>query len=304
MTKKSPKNIAVSVRARLLNLAKERKEDFQHVLTRYANERLLYRLASSSHSDSFVLKGATLFAVWTGEPHRATKDVDLLGFGEASTQRIEAILRDVIELDVQDDGLVFDGTSLQLGPIREDLAYGGIRAVLTTYLGNARIRLQVDVGFGDAITPIAQETEVPSMLGFPAARLRAYPRETVVAEKLEAMVQLGILNSRMKDFYDLMILARDFEFTGELLTAAVRATFERRQTDIPEGAPIALQAGFTEERDKLIQWKAFIRKSGASNAPALEEVIAELQAFLLPVLKAARVEDTFNKQWLDGGPWE
>ena len=212
---KAPKDVGASVRARLLQLAKKQGEDFQLVLTRYANERLLYRLAQSSHASSFVLKGAALFMLWTDKPHRATRDVDLLGFGDPSSDRIRAVMTDLIPLEVDDDdGLTFDQRTLEVEPIRVDQEYGGIRAVVIAVLAGARARLQVDVGFGDVVTPGVLEIVFPTLLDLPAPRLRAYTRETVVAEKLEAIVQLGLANSRMKDFYDLIILSRMFEFQG------------------------------------------------------------------------------------------
>jgi len=228
-----PKDIGVSVRARLLRLARERGEDFQLLLIRYANERLLYRLSESRHGPDFVLKGATLFTVWTGHAHRATRDLDLLAFGDPSEKRVRQIMAEILALDVEDDGVRFDADSLDVGPIREEQEYGGIRVVMTARVTTAKIRLQVDIGFGDAVTPDAVLVEVPPLLDFPAPRLRAYPRETVVAEKLETLVQLGLANSRMKDFYDLVVLSRMFEFDGELLTRAIRATFERRSTPVP-----------------------------------------------------------------------
>lgn len=209
---KSPKDIGASVRARLLRLARERGEDFQLVLTRYANERLLYRLATSGHASRFVLKGAALFTIWTGEPHRATRDVDLLGFGDPSEDHLRAVFADILAVEVDDDGVRFDESTLDVGPIREEQDYGGVRVVLIAQVTNAKVRLQVDVGFGDAITPDAMNVDFPPLLDFPAPNLRAYPRETVVAEKLEAMVKLGQANSRMKDFYDLAVLSQTFAF--------------------------------------------------------------------------------------------
>lgn len=204
MTKK-PTNVGASVRARLLRLARERGEDFQLVLTRYASERLLYRLTSSRHASRFVLKGAALFTLWTGRAHRATRDLDLLGFGDSTEPHVRAVFADVLAGDVCDDGVRFDEDSLEVGPIREEQEYGGVRVVVIARIASAKVRLQVDVGFGDAVTPEAAMVEFPTLLDFPAPRLRAYPRETVVAEKVEAMVQLGLANSRMKDFYDLVI---------------------------------------------------------------------------------------------------
>ncbi len=200
MTKTPPKDIGASVRARLLRLSRERGEDFQLVLTRYANERLLFRLASSRHAQRFVLKGAALFTLWTGKTHRATRDLDLLGSGNPSVDHMREVFAEVLALEVADDGVRFDLGSLAAGLIREEKEYGGVRLELVGRITNAQVRLQVDVGFGDAITPEASVIDFPPLLDFPAPRLRAYPRETVVAEKFEAMVQLGTLNSRMKDF--------------------------------------------------------------------------------------------------------
>jgi len=205
---KAPQDTGTAVRARLLRLARERGEDFQLVLTRYVNERLLYRLAASPHGSRFVLKGAALSTLWTGEAHRATRDVDLLGFGDSSEANLRAVFAEVLALNVQDDGVQFQADSLDVGPIREDQDYGGVRIVLLALVTTAKVRLQIYVGFGDAITPDSLLVDFPALLDFPAPRLRAYPRETVVAEKLEAMVKLGLANSRMKDFYDLVVLAR------------------------------------------------------------------------------------------------
>lgn len=300
---KPPKNIAASVRARLLSLARERGEDFQLVLTRYANERLLYRLTQSSHAPRFVLKGAALFTVWTGELHRATRDLDLLGFGDSSQDNIRSVFTEVIALDVADDGVVFDRDSLLVGPIREDQEYGGIRIVLVARVTAASVRLQVDVGFGDAITPEAEVIEFPALLEFPAPRLRAYPRETVVAEKLEAMVKLGLANTRMKDFYDLALLPKMFTFDGETLVRAIRATFERRGTPLPTALPIALTPAFTGDPVKNTQWRAFLRKSGADTGQDLPNVTAVIAEFLATPLAATRASGRFALRWSAGGPW-
>lgn len=300
---KAPKDIAASVRARLLHLAKARGDDFQLLLTRYASERLLYRLSKSKHASSFVLKGAALFALWTEKPHRATRDVDLLGFGDATFLRIRSVLVDVIGTRVDDDGLVFDASSLEIGPIREEQEYGGIRAVLIARLAAAKIRLQIDVGFGDVITPQAIEVEYPALLEFPAPHLRAYPRETVVAEKLEALVQLGLANSRMKDFYDLAILARTFGFDGDLLVRAIRATFARRKTELPTELPVGLTQAFAADPTKRSQWTAFVRKTGAQDAGDLQTVVEQIIEFAGPALLAAASAIAFAKRWSPGGAW-
>lgn len=198
--KKPAKNLGASIRARLLRLAREQGTDFQLVLTRYANERLLYRLAQSPHAAQFVLKGAALFTLWTGRLHRATRDLDLLGFGSPDPRRLQSIFEEVIALDVVDDGVQFDSKLIEVGPIREDQDYGGVRIRILARIASAEVRLQVDVGFGDAITPGTQQVVFPVLLDAPPPRLRAYPQETVVAEKIEAAVRLGLANSRMKDF--------------------------------------------------------------------------------------------------------
>jgi predicted nucleotidyltransferase component of viral defense system len=287
MTKSPPKDLGASVRARLSTLARERGEDFQLVLMRYANERLLFRLASSRHAQRFVLKGAALFTLWTGKPHRATRDLDLLGFGDPGVDHVREVFVEVLALDVADDGIRFDLGSLTVGLIREEQEYGGVRVEIVARITNAQVRLQVDVGFGDAITPEANVVEFPPLLDFPAPRLRAYPRETVVAEKLEAMVQLGMANSRMKDFYDVAVLARHFDFEGEVLARAIHATFERRKTDLPTTTPIALTDAFAEEPTKKTQWSGFVRKAGVRDPGSLAETIAAVRAFVEAPLVAA-----------------
>lgn len=299
----APRSTGAVVRTRLLRLARERGEDFQLVLTRYVNERLLYRLATSTHGSRFVLKGAALFTVWTGEAHRATRDVDLLGFGDSSEANLRAVFAEVLALDVEDDGVEFQVDSLDVGPIREDQDYGGVRILFLALVTTAKVRLQVDVGFGDAITPDAVEVEFPALLDFPPPRLRAYPRETVVAEKLEAMVKLGLANSRMKDFYDLVILARTFDFDGNVLVQAITATFQRRRTPLPSGIPVALTTEFVTDALKNTQWSAFLRKSGASAVGDLAATAAAIAAFAEAPFGAAASAASFTARWSPGGPW-
>lgn len=303
MTKRPIKDVSTSVRARLLRLARERGEDFQLLLTRYANERLLFRLASSNHASRFVLKGAALFTVWTGKPHRATRDLDLLGFGDPGVGNVRAAITEVLTLDVADDGVRFDLDSLTVGLIREEQEYGGVRVDVIARVTAAQVRLQVDVGFGDAITPEAAVVEFPALLDFPAPRLRAYPRETVVAEKLDAMAQLGLANSRMKDVYDVAVLARDFDFEGDLLTRAIRATFERRKTPLPITVPVALTSTFADDATKKTQWSGFVRKAGVRDAGSLAEAVAAVAAFgERPLMAAARAAFDAT-HWRAGGPW-
>ena len=290
--------MAASVRQRLMDLSRKRGEDFQLVLARYGVERLLYRLTRSIYAGQFVLKGAALFQLWTGQPHRPTRDLDLLGQGDPSTDRLRHIFQDICGLAVDDDGLTYLVDSIQAEQIKEDDVYQGIRLHIDTRLGSARIPLQIDVGFGDAITPGPQSVTYPTLLDMPAPQLQAYPRETVVAEKFQAMVQLGMANSRMKDFYDIWTLANAFEFDGPPLCAAIRATFERRQTALPSASPLALTAEFGADRTKATQWIAFLRKGRLTDSPPrLEEVTALLESFLMPPTQSLALGEAWNRVW-------
>ncbi|HKI33410.1 MAG TPA: nucleotidyl transferase AbiEii/AbiGii toxin family protein [Gemmataceae bacterium] len=296
--------MAASVRARLRNIATTRGDDFQLVLTRYCLERLLYRLSRSAHGRVFILKGAMLFPLRLGQYHRPTHDLDLLGRGENSVERFEAVFRAVCSQPVEDDGLQFPAEAVRGERIREDQLYGGIRVHGEARLENARIPVQVDVGFGDAVTPAPAEIAYPTLLDLPAPALLAYPWETVVAEKFQAMVALGLTNSRMKDFYDLWVIARHCSFGGPLLGQALRATFERRQTPLPAVPPLALTAAFCEHADKVKQWKAFVSRSRLdASGGSLRDVAGVLREFLMPVAQAAAAGETFPKTWPAAGPW-
>lgn len=302
---KKSANIPASVRQRLLNLSRQEGEDFNLVLTRFALERLLYRLGASRFGEQFVLKGAMLFSVWMGQPHRPTRDLDFLAHGNTSQKRLKQIFQQISREDIMEDGLFFDPDSIRVVEIREEQQYQGQRVIVTAYLEKARITLQIDIGFGDAITPGAKRMHYPTLLDFPAPRIRVYPRETVVAEKLQAMVALGIFNSRMKDFYDIWILSRQFSFHGVILAEAIRATFDRRKTPLPSDLPIALSNTFAEDSDKATQWKAFIRKNRLDARDiTLAQVIGELRIFLWPVLVAVTEKGTFAQAWDNGGPWK
>ena len=306
MTKRIPTNVAASVRQRLLNHAKDRNEDFNFMLGRFAAERLLYRLSVSEHAATFVLKGALLFLLWSDHIYRPTRDVDLLGFGDSSIGKLEDIFRDVCRVEVVEDGLVFAVDSVKGSGIREDQEYDGVRITLLAFLGTARIPLQIDIGFGDAITPEVEAVEFPLLLtvpALPAPKLNAYPRETVIAEKLEAMVALGMANSRMKDFYDLLTLARNFSFDGTVLVRAVQNTFARRGTPVPETTPIALTDEFANDAAKASQWTNFLKRVNVQ-ADELAKVIDQLRRFLLPVLAAAGNRSVFDKNWVAGKNWQ
>lgn len=278
---------ADSIRARLLTRAKERGEDFNLLLTRYALERWLYRLSVSDEQAGFILKGALLFAMWFDTPHRPTRDADFLGFGEADPALMRARLQAVCRIDC-DDGMRFDAESVQVAVIREQASYDGLRATLLGWLGTARCNVQLDVGFGDAVTPAAQSMDYPVLLAdVPAPRLRVYPRETVLAEKLEAIIVLGMRNSRMKDYFDMWVLLRDGGLDIALLAQAIRATCTRRATALPAEWPTGLEDEFAVDPSKVAQWQAFLRKNGL-DAPALTEVVRELRTALAIPLDAAR----------------
>lgn len=304
MSKAQPTNVAASVRQRLLNLSRDKGEDFNFVLTQYALERFLYRLASSEYADRFVLKGAMLFAAWSDRSHRPTRDLDLLGYGDASEQQLITSFQQICQAEVEPDGLEFDAKSIRVTEIREDQDYDSRRMQLVAKLEKAQIHLQIDIGFGDAVTPEAEEIDYPTLLDFPAPRIWAYPRETVVAEKLQAMIALGMPNTRMKDFYDVWMIAMHFSFDGTTLVRAITATFDRRKTKIPNEVPTALGDEFATDRDKVTQWKAFLQRSRLEGAAVdLSQVVDELRAFLIPPLFTAANSETFNQSWTDGGPW-
>jgi predicted nucleotidyltransferase component of viral defense system len=304
VSKEHPINLAASVRQRLTNLAHQQHEDFQLVLTRYALERLLYRLSRSAHRDVFVLKGAMLFQLWADQPHRPTRDLDLLGCGDDSIPRFVKIFQEICDLPVAEDGLVFLAPSVQGERIKEDQEYAGLRLRMGCHLENARIPIQIDIGFGDVVMPAATDVTYPVLLDFPAPVLPAYSRESVVAEKFHAMVVLGIANSRMKDFYDLWVLARQFEFQGPLLCGAIHATFQRRRTAIPAAAPLALSSGFSRDPRKLVQWRAFLGKGKLdSDGAGLSDVVETLGGFLLPVIAAITARKPLDRVWPRGGPW-
>ncbi len=303
--KGKPANLTASVLARLRNVAREKNTDYQLILRRYAIERLLHRLSISPYRDQFVLKGAMLFTAWLEDPFRPTKDLDLLGHSDPATSTIEAAFRAICQTQAEDDGLIFDTNGLNAESIREDQQYGGVRVKTRAFLGKTQIPVQVDIGFGDAITPAAQELEFPPLLFAEGPRLKAYPKETVVAEKLEAIVSLGRANSRMKDFYDLLALSRLFQFDGQTLALAIRATFERRGTLVPTTVPDGLDDKFAEDEEKRRQWTAFVRREPLLiAAPSLGETINEIAGFALPPITAAASGAGFDFRWDDGGPWE
>jgi hypothetical protein len=279
--------LAASIHARLLNRAKARGEDFNLILTRYAIERFLYRLSLVPARDIYWLKGALLFDLWFDVPHRPTRDADFLGVGPADTEALASTIREVCGVAV-DDGMQFDPASITIAEIRDDDRYGGLRVRLIGKLGNARCNLQLDVGYGDAVTPGPEEAIYPTLLDDqPAPHLRVYPRASVAAEKLEAIVSLGMANSRMKDYFDLRALAHEGVLDAELLGDAIAATFRRRGTALPTDVPLGLSDEFARDVAKRAQWKAFLGKNRL-DAPALDEVIAEVRRFVTEPMRLAR----------------
>lgn len=275
---------AQSVRQRLLNLAKSRNDDFQLILTRYGLERILARLALSEFKDDFVLKGAMLFQIWSEQAHRATRDMDFLSFGNSEIESLEKVFRTICEIEIPEDGIVFDLENIISGTIKADQEYEGVRLQIPGLLERTRIPIRIDIGFGDVVKPKVLKTNLPTLLDFPKPLIRTYPPETVIAEKFHALVDLGMTNSRLKDFYDLHFLIQNFTFEKEILAEAVRATFGRRKTDIPKQMPIALTEEFSANRDKRQQWKAFLKRTNISEELDLEEVIDNLNEFFSKLL--------------------
>lgn len=301
MSRAARKNLPASVRQHLLVLSRKRGQPFDLILVRFGIERLLYRLGRSAHADNFLLKGAMLFAVWGENAPRPTRDLDFLGFGPVDADEVKAKFTEICGVSVEPDGLEFLSGSVVVGPIRDAASYPGLRITLEARLANIRIPLQVDIGYGDAVTPGPVEAEFPALLDFPAPRIRAYPPATVVAEKLEAMVRLGLPNTRLKDFFDLWYLSRRFTFDGPLLTAAVTNTFARRRTTLPPDVPVALTVEFATQ--KAGAWETFLRRNTLEPVE-LPPVIAAIGDFVMPVLTAASGETPLTQTWQPKTGWK
>lgn len=278
-------NLAASVRQRLLNLATERGEEFEQILVRYALERLLYRLSKSAHAEQFVLKGALLFRLWFDLEQRPTRDADFLAFGSSEPDVLAKIFRELAAASIEpDDGLLFDSASVKAEAIRQEAGYPGVRVTLQAKLVRSRIPVQCDIGFGDVVTPTPDRKQYPTLLAMPAPILRVYPLETVVAEKIEALVVLGGFNTRLKDYFDLWVLMRFESLDAALLPTAIRATFSRRGTRLPSSMPAGLSDEFAD--NKQVMWQAFLRRSNLQALP-LNELVSDLRNFYWPLLKAA-----------------
>lgn len=295
MRNREIKNAAASVRERLYQAAVRRGEDFGLILTRYALERLLYRLSLSPHRERLILKGAMLFLVWADTPHRPTRDLDLLGFGDPSMDRCREMIGEICAIEDAMDGLLFDVRGITAEAIKEDDIYHGVRVRVTSRLAQARISMQIDIGFGDLVSPAPLEVDYPTLLEMPAPRIRSYSMESVIAEKIEAMVSLGMLNSRMKDFYDVWFLARTFRFESSMLGPAIEGTFARRTTVWSREFLEELLTSLSHDEHKQVQWRAFVQRSRLSAPQQFSEVIEQIRLFaMIPTVSAT---------WLPGGPW-
>lgn len=307
MRKEPPKNIPESIRARLYNRARSENMDFTLILTAFATERFLYRLGTSEHSHRFVLKGARLFSLWSDRPRRPTRDLDLLGYGDPSPESLLLTIQSLCNQNAEEDGLRFDAQSVSVEPIRLDKEYDGQRVKLIAYLARARIPVQIDVGYGDVVTPPAQLANFATFLaGLPAPRILVYSRETVIAEKLHAVISLHVLNTRMKDFYDLVVLADEFEYDGPLLSRAIRATFDRRNTPIPVQVPDCLLPPFARDGERQGLWQSFLKRSGLQSTESLsfQRTLSRVREFLeAPLLAAGDLDNAFSMVWNSDNGW-
>jgi len=303
MRKRPVRDIAASVRQRLLNKSRESARPFNELLQYFAMERFLYRLSRSRYSDNFVLKGAMMLAVWEAPLSRPTMDIDFLGHIDNSIEALIAVTKEICSQEVAADGITFDLPSIRGEPITEDADYGGARIRFHGFLCTARFNMQLDIGFGDVVVPSPASHEYPTILDFPRPVLYGYSMESTVAEKFEAMVKIGALNSRMKDFFDLWLLSRQFDFEGPSLAVAIEKTFSRRGTDV-ESKPIALTSSFSEDPAKVSQWRGFIRKNRLTNAPQdFGKVIKAIGDFLGPVNEMVEAGKSFEANWKAPGPW-
>lgn len=268
-------------------------------------ERLLYRLSESDFADTFVLKGALLFMIWEPQyQRRTTMDIDLLGFTYNSPDHLEKIIKAVCSTEVENDGLVFDTENINIQRIKEDADYEGVRIRTAALLEKSRIPIQIDVGFGDALVPDDIVARMPTLLDFPAPELRCYHQLTVIAEKFQAMVMLGELNSRMKDFYDIWNIIQHEYIDGTELQKACVATFEKRITPFNLNDPFFTEV-FAQSADKQTQWSAFIRKQGVTEtAPvSFREVTEILHKFFRPMVNSQLSNIEFTQIWSKTGHW-
>ena len=301
--KNTTKKIAASVRQRLLNKARETKRPFSELLQYFAMERFLYRLSKSHHSDKFVLKGALMLTVWQVPFSRPTMDIDLLGRIDNDMKVIIDMTKDVCTREVEPDGVIFDVDSVTGERITEDADYEGVRIRFRGELDTARISMQLDIGFGDVVVPLAEPVDYPTILDPPGPHLYGYSMESTVAEKFEAMVKLGLLNSRMKDFFDIGLLSRQFDFEGHTLQEAVKVTFSTRGTNIPS-TPTVFTPDFAKDATKDAQWRAFVRKNQLTNIPRdFQATVSSVATFLSPIVEGLANNQHIQSSWKAFGPW-
>lgn len=293
-------NLPISILHRLRNKAQVEGRNAQDLLRYYAIERFLYRLSQSSHAEQFVLKGALIFLAWGIHFPRSTRDIDLRGSAAIDIETTRRIVQDICLTPVVADGMVYDASSVTGEIVREGARYQGVRIRFSGALGKARTSMQIDIGIADAITPSAQWVTYPTLLDMPAPELRGYPPETVIAEKLEAMVVLDEINSRMKDFYDVWLIAQRFEFEGSLLQQAIHATFRQRRTDLPAGLPVALTDSFAAQKQEM--WRAFVARNnlGAMSPLNFQTVVEGLRTFVIPLLN----RNLFVGYWSSRQTWQ
>lgn len=302
--RKPVKNVAASVRQKLANLTKESKRPFAELLQYYAMERFLYRLSRSEYKDRLVLKGALMFVAWGTPRSRATKDIDLLARTDNSIANLVKVVQDICRIEVEADGLTFDPALVKGEKIKEDADYEGVRLLFQGRLEQARVHMQIDVGFGDSVTPAPAAIDYPVILDLPAPKLKGYPPETIVAEKFEALVKLGMINTRMKDFYDLWLLSRQFDFDGRTLSKALQATFARRGIALTT-SPTAFTPEFHDDAQKQTQWKAFLNRSNLTDAPKkLKDALRSAKELIVPLVDACLAEREFAMLWKAPGPWQ
>ncbi len=298
------KNLVASVHQKLKNVAQQTGRPFNDIVQYYALERWLYRLAQSDYHDRFILKGALMLLVWKTALTRPTRDIDLLGRINNSPKSISIFVTDVCKVPVEDDAMTFDASGITVEPITEDADYAGMRAKFLGWLGKTRLPMQIDIGFSDIVTPKPTLVDYPTILDQPSPRLSAYNRETAIAEKFHAMMKLGELNSRMKDFFDVMLLAKAYDFVGGLLVEAIKQTFAQRRTEV-ESEPICFSSDFANDSTKQKQWEAFVRRSAFTEAPAkFPEIVEAVKSFLQPPAAAIQKGDPFSARWVAGTQWK
>jgi len=302
--KKEIKNIKTSIKAKLQNKAKEANRSYAEVLQYYGMERFLYRFSKSKYADKFILKGALLFTAWNIPERRTTLDIDFLARFDNEVTAVETVIKDICHVEVNSDGLIFDSKTVEGRKIKEDADYGGVRIKFIGFLDRTRIHMQIDIGFGDIVYPKTKIIDYPVILDLPKPNLNGYPQESVISEKFEAMIKLGVLNSRMKDFYDIWLLKRQFEFQGMHLVEAIKKTFSHRKTDIPQNKPLFADEIYNEKSDKQLLWSTLVKKGDIQHAPkTLSATANEIENFLIDPVLAINDKVKFEKIWIPMKGW-